>query len=142
MKVKSWLYSYKIILLILLCASSCLAQPNTIDFRMVDELIKDGAVLVDVRTPEEFSAGNIDGAVLLPYQRILELPDVVTIKKDTPIVLYCASGKRAGIAKDVLEQAGYSQVYNAGGYEELYRQLVQIDRAKCLSHCLCGCCKK
>lgn len=142
MKANSLLDSYKIILLLLFCVSTCLAQPKAIDFKLVNELIKDGAVLVDVRTPEEFSAGNIDGAVLLPYQRILELPDIVTVQKDSPIVLYCASGKRAGIAKDALDEAGYSQVYNAGGYEELYKQLVQSGRDECLSHCCCGCCKK
>jgi len=77
------------------------------------ELVKSGAKLVDVRTPGEFSAGHIDGAVNVPLQelgaRLRHLGP-----KDKPVVLYCASGTRSAMAKSVLTQAGYQQVFNLG----------------------------
>ena len=78
-------------------------------------LMKSGApyLLLDVRTPEEFRAGYIPGALNIPYDRLPgALPET---PKDTPIVLYCRSGNRAGVAQRALEKAGYTRVFNFGG---------------------------
>lgn len=76
-------------------------------------LVASGALLVDVRTPAEFSAGHIKGAVNIPLleleQRMGELG-----AKDKPIVLYCRSGNRSSRAQSLLEKAGFSQVYDLG----------------------------
>lgn len=76
-------------------------------------LVADGARLVDVRTPGEFAAGHLPGAVNIPVQeldrRMAELD-----AKDRPIVLYCRSGNRSGHAARMLEGAGYSQVHDLG----------------------------
>jgi len=70
-------------------------------------------LLVDVRTPEEFSGGHIPGAVNIPLQeletRLTEIP------ADSPVVLYCRSGNRSAQAADILREAGYSRVYDLGG---------------------------
>jgi phage shock protein E len=70
-------------------------------------------LLVDVRTPEEFSGGHIPGAVNIALDKIEErLSD---IPRDEPVVLYCRSGNRSGQAYELLRQAGYTSLYDLGG---------------------------
>ncbi len=73
------------------------------------------ALLIDVRTEEEFKSGHIEGALLLPIDqlqaRLSELPQ----DKATPLVVYCRSGNRSATAAQILLQAGFSQVYDLGG---------------------------
>jgi phage shock protein E len=77
------------------------------------DLVASGAKLVDVRTPGEFAAGHLDGAVNIPLdllaQRFKDLGP-----KDGKIVLYCRSGARSGRAKAMLEQQGFEHVFNLG----------------------------
>jgi len=81
------------------------------------EKIKAGAKVVDVRSPDEFRDGAYPGAVNIPLQdlgrRLAEVP------KDRPVVLYCASGARSGMAARMLKQAGYADVVNAGGLGDM-----------------------
>ena len=83
------------------------------------EKIKAGAVIVDVRTPDEFRGGAYPGAKNIPVQdlpaRLAEIP------KDKPVVLYCASGGRSGMAASLLKRAGYTEVFNAGGLGDMPR---------------------
>ena len=73
-----------------------------------------GAVLVDVRTPEEYAGGHVPGSQNLPLQMITrveeEIPDY-----DTPVFLYCQSGGRSRRAAAFLEKVGYTCVQNIGG---------------------------
>ncbi len=86
---------------------------------VVVELIKSGAQVVDVRTPEEFRDGAFPGAVNVPVN---DLPRRMgELKKDKAVVLYCASGARSGMAARMLKQAGYAQVVNAGGLGDMPR---------------------
>ena len=70
------------------------------------ELVKTGALLLDVRTPSEFQSGHVPGAKNIPVQelsaRLSELP-----LKSTPIVVYCRSGARSAAAANTLRSAGY-----------------------------------
>lgn len=82
------------------------------------------AAVVDVRTPEEFAAGHIDGAVNIPLDQIQNgSAHLESFKKDSPILLYCRSGRRSGMAKELLEQQGYSKLTNGGGVSSLAKQL-------------------
>lgn len=76
-------------------------------------LVNAGARLVDVRTPEEFARGHIEGAVNIPVSdieaRLGELGD-----KQGPIVLYCRSGARSARVKSLLESKGFTSVVNLG----------------------------
>ena len=76
-------------------------------------------VLIDVRTADEFAEGALPGAVRIETPDIAERIGTLAPEKDTPVVLYCRSGRRASEAQDVLEKLGYTQVINAGGYDEL-----------------------
>ncbi|OXR99938.1 hypothetical protein AMR44_15680 [Shewanella algae] len=81
--------------------------------------VAQGAMLVDVRTPEEYAEGHLPEAVNIPFEQIAEAFAKQGIAKDTPVVVYCRSGRRSGIAKESLEKAGYQEVYNGGGYDGL-----------------------
>ncbi|MBV2133058.1 rhodanese-like domain-containing protein [Pseudomonas sp. MAP12] len=80
-------------------------------------------VLIDVRTSEEFAAGHLQGARLIPHYRIGAEISALAPDKNTPIVLYCRSGRRSNIARQTLLQLGYTQVVDAGSYEQLKADL-------------------
>lgn len=71
---------------------------------------KKNAFLLDVRTPDEFRQGRLQGAVLIPVneveRRIGEIP------RNRPVVVYCAVGSRSGLVAGFLAQKGYPEVYN------------------------------
>ncbi|MGI6715678.1 MAG: rhodanese-like domain-containing protein [Eubacteriales bacterium] len=73
-----------------------------------------GALLVDVRTPQEYAAGHIPGSINIPLERILDIKNVIG-DKNTPLYVYCRSGRRSSQAAAELEKAGYRQVVNIGG---------------------------
>ena len=74
------------------------------------------AVLLDVRTREEYDSGHIVGAVLLPVDEITqETAQTVIPDKDTQVLVYCRSGNRSVTASKALAQLGYTQVYEFGG---------------------------
>lgn len=83
------------------------------------EKIASGAMVLDVRTPEEFAAGHLVNAVNIPFEQVAAEFAKRGIAKDTPVVLYCRSGRRSGIATDALVAAGYTKTYNGGGYQTL-----------------------
>jgi rhodanese-related sulfurtransferase len=84
---------------------------------LVREKVAQGAVVLDVRTKGEFASGAYPKAKNIPLDelagRIAELP------KNKPIVVYCASGARAAQAARILTQAGFADVVNAGGLNQL-----------------------
>jgi len=83
------------------------------------EHIQQGAMVVDVRTPEEFAEGHLENAINIPFENIAEEFTKRGIAKDQSVVLYCRSGRRSGIAQESLVKLGYSNTYNGGGYQSL-----------------------
>lgn len=82
-----------------------------------------GTVLVDVRSQGEFDAGHLEGAVLLPLDRIQTDIERSVPDRSTPLVLYCRSGARSGRACTLLAQMGYATVTNGGGIGSLAERL-------------------
>ncbi|MEL4282493.1 MULTISPECIES: rhodanese-like domain-containing protein [Shewanella] len=78
-----------------------------------------GAMVLDVRTPEEFAEGHLANAVNIPFEQVAAEFAKRGIAKDAPVVLYCRSGRRSSIATEALVAAGYTQTYNGGGYQTL-----------------------
>ena len=85
--------------------------------------LPENAILIDVRSVEEFNAGHIAGAVNIPHTVIAEKISSVTNDKSTPLYLYCRSGRRVGIAMESLKNSGYKTMYNLGGMEEAEEKL-------------------
>ena len=85
------------------------------------ELIKQGAQIIDVRSPGEFSGGHIKGSVNIPLQSLHS--SMGKIKKDKPVITCCASGMRSASAKSILQSKGYQNVHNGGGWSSLQNKL-------------------
>jgi len=77
-------------------------------------------MLLDVRTPQEFASGHIAGAVNISVdelaKRLSEVP------QDKPVVIYCRSGNRSNQAAQILDRAGYTQIYDMGGIIDWVQQ--------------------
>lgn len=86
------------------------------------ELVKSGAIIVDVRSKEEFAGGHIKGAINIAVDQInkhlSKFPN-----KNQVIITCCASGMRSGVAKSTLSANGYTQVYNGGSWRSLQNKL-------------------
>jgi rhodanese-related sulfurtransferase len=76
----------------------------------------DVPVILDVRSPEEYSAGHIPGAINVPYDQISAHLDSLGAFRGREIVVYCRSGRRAGIAETALVEAGFSGVLDLDGH--------------------------
>ena len=81
--------------------------------------ILNSASIVDVRTPGEFAEGHYPGAVNIPLNEFTDRLDELKEMKQ-PIVAYCRSGARSGMAVSMLKQNGLNEVYNGGGLYDLY----------------------
>lgn len=86
------------------------------------ELVKQGALLVDVRSKEEFDIISVDGAINIPLD-VLPVNLKKFGNKDNLIIVFCASGNRSGIAKRALESLSYTNVHNGGGWHTLKNKL-------------------
>ncbi|SHN49528.1 Rhodanese-related sulfurtransferase [Butyrivibrio hungatei DSM 14810] len=72
------------------------------------------AILLDVRTKEEYKSGHISGSINIPVDDILEIEDKIP-DHDTMIFVYCHSGNRARRAVDKMKMLGYKKAKNIGG---------------------------
>ena len=73
-----------------------------------------GAVLLDVRTPEEFKSGRLAGSKNIPLQQAAKVFKEIP-EKDTPIFIYCLSGGRSRIMASFLKREGYEEIIDIGG---------------------------
>jgi hypothetical protein len=88
---------------------------------MIREFVAKGAIILDVRTPEEFAGGHIPNSKNIPLQRITT--EIATIKKwNKPVITCCRSGMRSAQAATVLKQNNI-EVINGGGWNSLESKL-------------------
>lgn len=85
----------------------------------VFSMFKEGAMLVDVRTPEEQADGILEGALCIDSREAFERASEFGEDKEREIIVYCKSGGRSNAVGEMLKYLGYKNVYNGGGYEEL-----------------------
>jgi rhodanese-related sulfurtransferase len=88
-------------------------QLGQISSAKAKELVKNGAALLDVRSPAEFGSGHLPGAKNMPVQELGAHVKKLGAK-DQPIVVYCASGTRSAMARSMLKAQGFTQVFNLG----------------------------
>ena len=80
-------------------------------------------VLIDVRSAGEFHNGAVEGSVNLPLDRFAQEIETLVPTKDTPVLLFCASGARSGQACMYMQGLGYTRVANGGGAGMVAMQL-------------------
>ena len=76
----------------------------------------DTPVILDVRTPEEYAEGHIPGAINVPHDQVAASLDSLESFLVGEIVVYCRTGRRAGVAENVLREAGFTQVFDLEGH--------------------------
>ena len=83
----------------------------------IQQALEKGAVIIDVRTPDEFRSGHISGSQNIP---LIEIRQKVQLIRgwNKPVITVCLSGSRSAVAKSVLAAAGI-EVYNGGGWQEI-----------------------
>jgi rhodanese-related sulfurtransferase len=86
------------------------------------QLVKEGAVIVDVRSKAEFDSGHIHGAINIPVDQLRNNLNKMKDKNKT-IITCCASGMRSASAKSILLSCGYTAVHNGGGWSSLQNKL-------------------
>ena len=85
---------------------------NSIECPEARQMVANGAQLVDVRSPAEYSQGAIPGSVNVPLQAIHQAEHV--LDKGKAVIVYCASGMRSSQAQNYLNQLGFGSVHNLG----------------------------
>jgi rhodanese-related sulfurtransferase len=100
--------------------AGCMAQsPNTLSPAAFGLKIKETKqpLVLDVRTPEEYAGGHIDGAVNIDWYNDNFGTETAKLDKNRPLFVYCHSGKRSSAAAEKLRKDGWKEVYElAGGY--------------------------
>ena len=78
-------------------------------------------VVLDVRTPQEYEAGHVPGAINVPHKALPERLAEIAGLRDRQVVLYCERGKRSDMATAVLREAGFSSLWHLQGHMEGWR---------------------
>lgn len=87
------------------------------------QLVKEGAIIMDVRTRAEYESGHIQNSINIPLDQLAN--NLHKWKdKNKPIITCCASGMRSASAKKLLTSCGYVNVYNGGGWNALRNKLL------------------
>ena len=85
-------------------------------------LLKQGAIIVDVRSKGEYSGGHINGSLNIPVESLKSNLNKIS-NKSKPIITCCASGMRSASAASILKSSGYIEVYNGGGWSSLKNKI-------------------
>lgn len=101
-----------LVLVFVLACSFTSCDSGAIAATEAKALVQQGALLIDVRTPDEFDVKHLDGAINIPVDqleaRAAELP------KDKDLILYCRSGTRSAQGRTTLSRAGFARVHDLG----------------------------
>lgn len=84
-------------------------------------LVKQGAIILDVRSKGEYQGGHIKGSINIPVDTLNN--NLSKLKKDKPIITCCASGIRSASAKNILKSNGFTEVHNGGGWMSLQNKI-------------------
>ena len=97
----------------------------------IETILRQGAVIIDVRTPQEFKSGHAKGAINIPLQKIKN--STLKIKKyKKPIITCCASGARSGAAASQIKNAGI-EVYNGGAWTAVSKAVKNKSKGKAIA---------
>lgn len=104
-------------LLLLTGSAACMAEVTEISQAELAQRIKTNSagLILDVRSAEEYAEGHIPGAVNIPHDQLGSRLNEIGAHWDKEVVLYCRSGKRAGVAAGILQSAGFSRLRHLTG---------------------------
>ena len=88
-----------------------ISKNDEINLKELYELEKKGALVIDVRSPQEYNESHIDGAISIPEYEIEKKANEILKNKEEIIITYCSTGQRSKKAKEKLEKMGYKKVY-------------------------------
>jgi rhodanese-related sulfurtransferase len=88
------------------------------------KMMNEDVIVLDVRSPMEFSMGHVENAVLLPVGAIGNKVENIIEDKQQTILVYCASGSRSHMAAQILNAMGYENIYDFGGIMSWQYELV------------------
>lgn len=91
------------------------ARIQTIEVGQARQMAGQGALLIDVREPGEYAEGHAPGSVLIPLGQLQGRLAEIQASRNEPVTLICHSGRRSARAAEILQQAGFSKVYNTAG---------------------------
>lgn len=83
-----------------------------VNLEQIEDMVNKGAILVDVRSPQEYAEGHLDNSMLIPEYELRAKAINMLPNKEETIIVYCSSGTRSKKAQRVLQQMGYTNVYN------------------------------
>ena len=86
------------------------------------ELVQQGAIIIDVRTPAEYKQGHVQKSINVPLNELSNY--IGKLKKESVIITCCASGMRSASAKGILKSNGFTNVYNGGGWPSLQKKIL------------------
>ncbi len=98
--------------------SNLFAAKAKADFK---ELVKQGAVIIDVRTATEYRSGHVPGSLNVELEKVNASVTELK-KKNKPVIAVCRSGSRSGVAVNILKAAGV-EAYNGGAWDDLQKQI-------------------
>ena len=101
---------------LVLAAILGLKRFGLVSVKTARQYLKAGALVVDVRSVEEFNAGHLAEAMNIPLSELQHSVPRRVSDKDRILLLHCLSGTRSGIAKRMLKGMGYQNVFNLGSY--------------------------
>jgi phage shock protein E len=113
-----------VVIFLALTLSVTVASANSKDINsclLVKQKVGQGALLIDVRSKEEFLAEKLPMAINIPLEQIEAHKDLLPVDKQREIILFCKSGRRSELARQILDKLGYQKVENAGSYSELLK---------------------
>jgi len=84
------------------------------------DALRKGAIIIDVRTPNEFDQGRVPDSINIPVDRIPANADRIKQMK-RPVIFCCSSGSRSGNATRIMKEKGKKDVYNGGSWENVLR---------------------
>lgn len=88
------------------------AEKNDISIEQLHKLVEQGAILLDIRSPQEYEEGHLANSILIPEYELRVKAKEILMDKSQPIIVYCSTGRRSKRAQRTLEKMGYKQVYN------------------------------
>ena len=105
-------------IMLLLGLASCATAPSTTSGSAPTVVVSADTIVLDVRTPSEYAAGHLKGAVLLDLNGGVFENTLPNLDADTEYVVYCRSGSRSGQAVAMMKQRGMSNVTDVGALEQ------------------------